>query len=193
MTARLSRSPRDDARENHERIIHAARSALGAQGLDVPIREIARRAGTGTSTVYRHFPTKQLLVAEVFADDLRAWRSALDDGLADPDPWRGFCRTVARLCDLQARDNGFAAAVKARFPRALDLTANRASSLASAAELVRRAKATGRLRTDVTVNDVTLMLMAGGGIRANTPAARVAASRRFAALTIRAFRAPSAP
>lgn len=156
-------------------------------GLDVPIREIARRADVGPATVYRHFPTKEALVAEAYLEQLRAWRSAMAEGLADPDPRRGFRVTVEKLCALQARDHGFTTAFKSAFPRAVDFAALRGDSLASAAELVRRAK--DHLRPDVSVDDLILMIMANSGIHASTPAARVAASRRFAALVVRAFEA----
>jgi AcrR family transcriptional regulator len=187
VTARLPRDRRSDARDNRDRILGAARAVFGADGLDVPIREIARHAQVGPATVYRHFPTKEMLVTEAFLDQVRAWRSILDEGLADPDPWHGFCLVVEKLCELQIRDHGFIAAVKSSFPRAMDFTAIRTSSLTSAAELIRRAKETGRLRPEIVLNDLTLMITAGGGILESAPAARTAASRRFAALMIKAF------
>ncbi|MEV4759937.1 helix-turn-helix domain-containing protein [Micromonospora sp. NPDC049559] len=195
MIARLPRNQRSDARDNRDRILDAARAVFATDGLDVPVREIARRAEVGPATLYRHFPTKEMLAAEAFAAQALAWRSALDEGLADPDPWRGFRLAVERLCELQARDRGFTAAVKSTFPRAMDFAAMRTSSLTRAAALIRRAKDTGRLRPDVVLEDLILMIMANDGIRASTPAARIAASRRFAALMIRACEAPpgSAP
>lgn len=151
----------------------------------MPIRDIARRAEVGPATVYRHFPTKEILATETFTQQALAWRSILDDGLADPDPWHGFCSTLGKLSELRARDHAFTTAFKSTFPCAVDFAANRASSLASAAELIRRAKETGRLRPDVVVGDLVLMGMANDGIRASAPAA----SRRFTALMIQAFRA----
>jgi AcrR family transcriptional regulator len=189
VTARLPRNLRSDARDNRDRILGAARSVFVTDGVDVPMREIARRAEVGPATIYRHFPTKEVLVAEAFTDQMRAWRRTLDAGLADPDPWHGFCVAVAQLCALQARDHGFTDAVKSTFPHATDFAANRTCSLTSAAALIRRAKQTGRLRPDVILDDLILMIMAGAGIHASTPAARIAASRRFAALTIQAFQA----
>jgi AcrR family transcriptional regulator len=96
VTARL---PRSDARDNRGRILDAACAAFVAGGLDVPIREIARRAQVGPATVYRHFPTKQMLLAAPFIEHSLAWRAALDDGLADPYPWRGFRLAVSRIAD----------------------------------------------------------------------------------------------
>jgi AcrR family transcriptional regulator len=189
VTARLSHNQRSDARDNRDRILDTARAVFVTDGLDVPIREIARRAEVGPATVYRHFRTKEMLVAEAFTEQVLAWRSTMDEGLADPDPWHGFCLAVEKLCELQARDHGFTAAFKSTFPRAIDFTAMRASSLASAAELIRRVKDTGRLRPDVVLDDLILMIMANNGIHASTPAARIAASRRFAAHMIQAFQA----
>ncbi|WP_433757351.1 hypothetical protein [Nocardia sp. CA-135398] len=74
-------------------------------------------------------------------------------------------------------------------PHALDFAAIRTSSLTAATELIRRAKDTGRLRPDIMLDDIILMVMANNGIHASTPAARLAASRRFAALMIQAFEA----
>ncbi|WP_330179513.1 TetR/AcrR family transcriptional regulator [Nocardia sp. NBC_01503] len=189
MTAHLPHTLRSDARDNRERILEAARTVFVSAGLDAPMREIARRAEVGPATLYRHFPTKELLVAAAFTEQMLACRSLVDDGLADPDPWHGFCLTIEKLCELLAHDHGFTAALMSTYPHALDFAAIRASSLTGAAELIRRAKDTGQLRPDVTLDDLILMIMANSGIRGSTPTARLAASRRFAALMIRAFRA----
>jgi AcrR family transcriptional regulator len=188
MRAVMARLPRSDARDNRGRILDAACATFVAGGLDVPIREIARRAQVGPATVYRHFPTKQILLAAAFIERSLAWRAALDDGLADPDPWRGFRLAVSRLCELQACDLGFTAAFKSAFPRGVDFARQRTSSLMSAAALVGRAKDTGHLRADVGLDDLLLMLMAANAIRASNPAGRIAASRRYAELTVLAFR-----
>ena len=62
VTGRLPHALRSDARDNRELILDAARRAFAAEGLDVPMREIARRAGVGPATLYRRFPTKEMLV-----------------------------------------------------------------------------------------------------------------------------------
>nr|WP_218003493.1 TetR/AcrR family transcriptional regulator [Nocardia transvalensis] len=185
----MPRSPRSDAQDNRDHIIDVARAVFVTVGLDVAIREIARRAEVGPATVYRHFPTKQILIAEVFTDRTHAWRSAMADGLADADPWNGFCHTLTKLCELRALDHGFTAAVKSTFPRAIDFAALRTSSLTSAADLIRRVEDTGRLRPGVVVDDLIAVITANDGLHASTPVARIAASRRFAALVIPAFHA----
>ncbi|MCO5993864.1 TetR/AcrR family transcriptional regulator [Actinoallomurus rhizosphaericola] len=190
MTGRLPHSLRSDALDNRERILDAARALYAAEGLDVPIREIARRAGVGPATLYRRFPTKRLLVTEVFTDEMHACHAIVEEGRADPDPWHGFCAVIERLCELHARNRGFTDAFMATFPDAIDLAAGRRQTLDAIAELARRAKEAGRLRLDFVLDDLILMLMANRGIHTTSTAAQVAASRRFAAFMIRAFQAP---
>jgi AcrR family transcriptional regulator len=185
---------RSDARGNRERILEAARSVFAADGLDAPMRKIARSAQVGPATLYRHFPTKQDLVTAAFTDRMRACYAVVDEGLADPDPWRGLSTVVERLCELQARDRGFTTAFMSSYPGAIDFTEDRGRALHSLAQLARRAKEDGSLRPDFTMDDLFLLLMANSGIQAPTPAAQVAASRRFAALAIQSLRAvPGAP
>ncbi|GLZ37099.1 TetR/AcrR family transcriptional regulator [Actinokineospora sp. NBRC 105648] len=193
MTDRLPRTPRSDARDNRERILDAARAVFAAAGLTAPIREIARRAGVGPATLYQHFPTKESLVTEAFADQMRACQVIVDEGLADPDPWHGLRRVIEQICELHARDRGFTAAFMSTFPNAIDFAVVRERSLSSVAELTRRAREAGTLRPDVVVDDVILVFMANSGIHVGSPAARIAASRRFAALAIQALQATPNP
>lgn len=189
MTGHLPRIPRSDAVDNRERILEAARALFATEGLNVPLREVARRAEVGPATLYRHFPTKEILATEAFAEQMRTCQVVVDEGLADPDPWRGFCSVIEKICELHARDRGFTAAFVSAFPKAVDFTAARDHALKAIAELAGRAKDSGELRPDFVLDDLILMLMANNGIQAASAAARVAASRRFAALVIEAFRA----
>jgi AcrR family transcriptional regulator len=194
VTDGLPHTLRSDALDNRERILDAARALFAAEGLSVPLREIARRAGVGPATLYRRFPTKETLVTEALAGQMRACHAIVDEGLADPDPWHGFCLVIERICELHARNRGFTAAFMSAFPNATDFAADREYALRSMAGLARRAKDAGRLRPDFVLDDLILMLMANSGIRATSMASAVAASRRFAALAIRAFQAsPKAP
>lgn len=189
MTAQVVAKLRSDARDNRERILVVARAAFAAEGLDVPIREIARRAEVGVATVYRHFQTKEALLTEAFAEQLASCSAIVEEGLAASDPWSGFCLVIERLMEVHALDRGFARAFTSQLPQAVDFAADRDRTLRMLLELVRRAKEAGPLRRDFVVEDISLALMANEGIRAESPEMRVAASRRFAALMLQSFQA----
>jgi AcrR family transcriptional regulator len=180
---------RSDARDNRRRILTVARVAFAAQGLDVPIREIARRAEVGVATVYRHFPTKEALLAEAFEEQMASCSAVVEAGLAAADPWSGFCLVIDKLMRMHALDRGFARAFTSQLPQSVDAAADHDRTLRQLLELVRRAKDAGVLRADFVLQDFSLVLMANEGIRAESPEMRVAASRRFAALMIQSFQA----
>ncbi|MEV6483998.1 helix-turn-helix domain-containing protein [Streptomyces sp. NPDC051576] len=188
MTDRLPHTLRSDALDNRERILDAARALFSADGLDVPMREIARCARVGPATLYRHFPTKQVLATEAFADQLRACRAIVDEGCADPDPWRGLCLVIEKICELHARDRGFSEAFMSAFPGASDV-AGREYTVKAVAGLAQRAKDAGHLRSDFVLDDLLLILMANKGIHTRSTDTQVMASRRFAGLAIQALEA----
>lgn len=183
---------RADARANRERIVEAARAVLVTKGLTAPMSVVARRAGVGVATLYRHFPTRTSLITEVFTDQVEACAGAVDEGLADADPWRGFCRTVTALAGMQVSDRGFTAAFLTEFPDAVDLDRQRAEALRRFDELVERAKKAGRLRADFHREDLVLVLMANDGLVSAEPPTAAAASRRFIAYLLQSFRADNA-
>src|SRR3954453_17400464 len=80
---------RVDAERNRQRVVAAAREAFAEFGLDVPLEDIARRAGVGVGTLYRRYPTRADLVAAAFEAKMTAYAEAAREALADPDPWRG--------------------------------------------------------------------------------------------------------
>jgi AcrR family transcriptional regulator len=146
----------------------------------------------GVATLYRRFPTKESLVTEVFSDQFEACVSVIDEALADPDPWRGFCTAIEKVCTMQAVDRGFSAAFITAFPDAVVIEQEQNRAIQGFAELTRRAKATGRLRADFAQDDLALLLMANGGIITESTEVAQAASRRLVAYLLSAFRAEQA-
>lgn len=193
VTAEVIGRLRSDARDNRERILATARAAFASEGLDVPIREIARRAEVGVATVYRRFPTKEALLTEAFAEQMALCSTVVEEGMAAADPWRGFCLVIEKLMEVHALDRGFSRAFTSQLPEAAGFTADRDRTLRLLLELVGRAKEAGDLRADFVLEDIILAMMANEGIRAESPEMRVAASRRFAALMIQSFRANPVP
>ncbi|MFH9268994.1 TetR/AcrR family transcriptional regulator [Streptomyces sp. NPDC017546] len=180
---------RADARENRERILRAAREAYALHGIDVPISAIARRAEVGVATLYRRFPTRASLITEAFAEQLAECAGVLDEALEDPDPWRGFCTVLRKVCAMQAADRGFTHAFLSRFPDGTAYAGERDRAEEGLALLVRRAKAAGALRPDFDVSDVVLVLLANSGVVNGAGPDSAAASRRLVGYLLESFRA----
>ncbi|ANS62852.1 regulatory protein, TetR [Streptomyces lincolnensis] len=188
---------RSDAERNRGRIIAAARRVLARDGLNASMASVAREAGVGIATMFRHFPTKEELVAAVFADrmDAYAYAYAYADAVAtaldDPDPWRGFVGYIQTACAMQAADYGFADVLTTTFPSAKAMEGRRHEALEGMLQLSARAKAAGRLREDFDSTDIALLLMANAGVVNATGGAAPDAWRRVVALFIQSLEAPA--
>jgi AcrR family transcriptional regulator len=183
---------RADAERNRQRLIAAAREVFARRGLHVPMEDIARHAGVGVATLYRRFPTRADLIMGAFEAKMCAYADAVEQALANPDPWAGFCGYLERLCALQAEDRGFANVLTMTFPTGRHFEAERKRAHRMFAELVCRAQAAGKLREDFVGEDLAMMLMANAGVIAGTADAAPQTWRRFAAYMIQAFSAGSA-
>jgi AcrR family transcriptional regulator len=155
---------RKDAERNRQRIVATAREIFAEDGLEVPMEEIARRAGVGVGTLYRRYPTRGDLIAAAFEAKMSAYAEATRQALADPDPWHGFCGYVERVCAMQAGDRGFTTVLTMTFPTAKQFETERARAFADFTTLVERAKATGKLRADFVTEDMPMFLMANAGV-----------------------------
>src|SRR3954451_14227172 len=148
---------RADAARNREAIVEAARAVFAEQGLDAPLDDIAKRAGTGNATLYRRFSTRGDLVAAVFADRMAEHLAAVEAGLADDDPWRGFASYIQAVGVMQARDRGIADLVTMEVSSAPEIEELRARAYENLVRLVARAQDAGVLRADFTDQDVVLL------------------------------------
>ncbi|MEU2266037.1 TetR/AcrR family transcriptional regulator [Streptomyces olindensis] len=182
---------RSDAERNRGRIIAAARTVFGREGLNASMASVARETGVGIATLFRHFPAKEDLVAAVFADRMEAYAQATAKALANPDPWDGFSGYVWEVCAMQAVDRGFADVMTMSFPGAQALEALRAEAYQGFLKLISRAKDSGQLSEDFTSRDLVLLLMANAGVLSATGDAAPDAWRRLVAWMIQSFQAPA--
>jgi AcrR family transcriptional regulator len=178
----MSQTLRADAQENRDRVLDAARALFAEHGLDVTMRDIARRADVGPATLYRRFPTRRDLVDAAFADEMRTCRAIVVDACADPDPARGLRDAIERTIVLNAGNRGFVDAMASVEHDHEGIARHRVELRRMLAGLVDRARAAGDVRPDLTIDDVLLLLSAGRGIPGRSPARRAAAAHRFGRL-----------
>ena len=150
--------PRADALRNRERIVSAAREMFVEFGPDVPLDEIARRAGVGNATLYRHFPDRATLVREVVLSVMSRTTEQADRAAAEEaDPFAALRRFVHRAADERI------GALCPMLSGALDhdhsdLQAGREHLEDAVRGLVEAAQSAGRMRTDVAVGDLMVAL-----------------------------------
>jgi AcrR family transcriptional regulator len=181
---------RSDAERNRGRIIAAARTVFARDGLNASMASVARETGVGIATMFRHFPTKEELVAAVFADRMDAYADAVATALDDPDPWNGLVGYIETACAMQAADYGFADVLTTSFPTAKTMEKRRNEAFDGMLRLIDRAKAAGRLREDFHSSDIMLLHMANAGVVNATAGAAPDAWRRVVALFIQSLEAP---
>ena len=167
------RGRRSHARRNHERLVAAAREVFAEQGVDASLEAIARRAGVGIGTLYRHFPTREALVEAIFERRIGALVAVADDAAAELrrlDRVRGLRRAHARAAGRRPRAQGD--------PRCA-IRCSPAGSRARRQELRRhvermlaRAQAEGGLRADFTFADLALLLWSFAPSSTPPPASR---------------------
>ena len=183
---------RADAARNRQAIITTARALYGQRGLDAPLDEIARLAGVGNATLYRHFPSRCSLVAAVFEDTLRQVSEAAAQALDNPDPWDGFAGHIRFLCQLQATDRGLADLLTTAVTGAPELEKLRAAAYDDFVRIAQRAKASGALRADFVPEDIVLLLMANAGLVHRTAGTAPQAWNRFIDLALDGLRTAAA-
>jgi AcrR family transcriptional regulator len=179
---------RADALRNRDNIISSAKEAFGECGLEASLDEIAKRAGVGSGTLYRHFPSRDDLITAVFLERMTENAAKVERALEAEDPWTAFSDYVRQTCREQVSDKGLAD-LMAIGHRSAELSEVRDRTYDAFVTLVGRAKDSGALRGDFSPEDIVLLLMANAGIIGRAGRVAQAASDRFVALTLDGFRA----
>ena len=150
---------RADARRNHQRVLAAAREAFAEGGESTALEEIARRAGVGIGTVYRHFPNRQALLEALYVNEVEeVCRSAAQ--LDDADPWQAFNDWFQRLIGYLATKRALAHELMNYLDQDAPLFKEcRAELFAAGEPLLKHAQDTGVVRPDVTFSQVMQMVV----------------------------------
>ncbi|MBS2534219.1 TetR/AcrR family transcriptional regulator [Catenulispora sp. NF23] len=149
-------SPRADAAQNRERILAAARTALAASK-EVRLSSIAREAGVGQGTLYRHFPTREDLLAAAYEREVDELAVAAPRLLQGHPPLTALRLWLGEVADYARVKRGLIAAVEATVWHELtDASITRVASAID--ELLRAGRQAGAVRDDVDARDVTLLI-----------------------------------
>jgi AcrR family transcriptional regulator len=160
------RGTRADARRNRERVLAAARNCMARDGLEAGMDQVARAAGVGVGTVYRHFPTKDDLVEALANARFERLAELAQEALADPEPWESFERFMRAGAKIQSEDRALSEVLVSR-PETMAPAAERVDMLGLVGQLMRRAQEAGELRLDADPADVPMLMCALAGTARN--------------------------
>jgi AcrR family transcriptional regulator len=180
----VTRKPRVDAEHNRRHIVAVAHAAFAAEGLELPMREIARRAGLGIATLYRHFPARPDLIGAVLTEQVTDCGAAMRAALDDPDPWRALSGLIRRFAEYQLRERGLNEAVLGSHAAGLPFAEQRRAHARGLERLVERARRTEAVRPELSVEDVRVGLWAIASFRTLPPERAGAAVPRLATLLL---------
>jgi len=148
--------PRRDAERNRQKLLDAGREVF-AEDPEAPLDEIARRAGVGIGTLYRHFPTRDALVEVIYAEHIDEVLAAAEDAADAENPWDGLVAFLERVLELQARNLPLRG-VFLRHGTDAALAERRRRIQPALARLVARGREQGEVRGDFTLGDLSLAL-----------------------------------
>ncbi|MER6087416.1 TetR/AcrR family transcriptional regulator [Streptomyces bluensis] len=193
--ANAARTPgrRRDARRNRELLIEAAHEVFSEQGLEAPLDVIARRAGIGNATLYRHFPSRPALVDAVFRDVLTDTMTVGEEARAVEDAWAGLTGYLEAVFAVLAADRGTNDLMTTHLEGVDALESVHAHNRETIELLLSRGRDQGTVRADVTTEDVLFSLAAlGRAVPALASAAAPDAWRRPLTLLLDGLRASPA-
>jgi AcrR family transcriptional regulator len=151
----LDKPLRADARRNRERLLDAALALFLEDGPDVPLEAVAKRAGVGIGTLYRHFPTREALVEAAYRSEVAHLAEAADELLRDRPPDEALAAFMDRFVDYAATKRGLKGMLMSVAESGSDVFVDtRTQITAAVASLVEAGVAAGAIRADVDADDV---------------------------------------
>jgi AcrR family transcriptional regulator len=186
---RHERHLRADARRNRQRVLEAAEEEFALQGLAVPIDDIARRAGVGPGTVYRHFPTKEALFAAIVARRMEDLVEEARTLAASDDPAEAFFHFLTRIFEEGARKRDLVDALGAAGVDIKTELGHAGFDMRDTIErLLVRGQQAGGVRADIGVEDV-MALLTGTSLAMRRPGADAGLQQRMVGVVCDGLRA----
>jgi AcrR family transcriptional regulator len=186
------RTTRRDSVRNRTRLLLAAREVFAERGFEATLDDIARHAGLGTGTAYRHFPNKQAIAAEVLTDATEQIVTDAREALAIEDPWHALATFFQRTAARQARDRGLYETLTGQ---GNDEEQARIwpEIIAAVTELFDRAHRAGVVRADAAPQDIAVIFALLGPAFEMSRATSPDLWRRYLALLLDGLRAIDRP
>jgi AcrR family transcriptional regulator len=159
-TGTIVRKPRADAVRNRERVLEAAKAVFSAGGPDASLEAVARRAGVGIGTLYRHFPTRQSLFEAVYRREVQQLGELAEQLKGEAAPVDALRRWLRSNVEFVATKKGMSAALALAVQGSSELSAYSFDRLTKAVgALLDRAVAAGEIRSDISPEDVLRTLV----------------------------------
>ncbi len=187
--ASADRALRADARRNREAVTAAAKRLFADQGLDAQMPDVAKAAKVGVGTVYRHFPTKDDLIAALVAERFERLAQKAREDLEMADAWEGICDFIRFAARIQADDRGLCEVMGSR-PEVMDAAARAAGLPELCERLVKRAQRSGELRRDLVWEDIPMIACGLGRITQATTGPATGRWPRLVEIILDGLRAP---
>ena len=149
---------RRHARRNHELLVAAAREVFAEQGVEASLEEVARRAGVGIGTLYRHFATREALVEAIFERRFGELIAVAEAAASEPDGWSALVLLLEGTLELQTADHVLKDALMRNLSGAGKLAAAREELRRLFEQVLERARGQGALRADFVLPDLVLLL-----------------------------------
>ena len=160
------RAPRADAVRNRTKVMEAARAVFAKEGIDAEMSVLAKRAGVGVGTVYRHFPTKADLLSALRAEHFERLADIVEAVEAEElEPWESVEQLIWRCAEYTA-ENTAMAEVLSQAPIEPGRMTNVDRLRGATGRLVARAVEAGAMRADATIDDVPLLMCGFGRVAA---------------------------
>ena len=160
----VERKLRVDAARNRQRVLAAAAQVFAERGLEVSLDEVAHVAGVGVGTVYRRFPNKEALIDALFEDKVENMVVLAREAAAFDDPWEGFVHFIEQALEWQMRNRGLRDVLLRSESGCAGAARTREAVTPILATIIERAQQGGKLRPDVVVNDVPMLVTMLGAV-----------------------------
>jgi AcrR family transcriptional regulator len=193
MTETAERALRKDAELNRQRILAAAREVFAEHGFDATLHDVAAYAGVGVGTIYRRFPSKEVLIDALFERRVDELGDLAETASQDPDAWNALVAFFERTMQMMAEDRGF-----------MEILQNPAHGLERVAQsrdrigplivgIIERARLQGKLREDFEATDLALIQIALAALIDKTRDIDPEVYRRYLAMFLDGIRADRGP